>query len=611
MKILIKNFINPYPLEEIRKLFFLKSLCLILIIGCSGLSTDLKAQTNAISNQTNSKVTLGIKGGYDYPLFSLPFKELEYKGDRYLGAHLDYQFSSKWGFRLDYANIKTRPNILIPDSIYYGLNKEPAVKNTMPLKRQFVGIGPTYATGNSRWKFLVSPMIGYAWLSGGDASATSMDTKSLPGATTDLLLINTGFNDQVLSAKLDLDLSYAITDNISLTLGAYYLRHFGVHFDTFNDLGYGNLPIAHGEAIFDHSVNPYTFTNQSPNIITNDPTKNKCKDLSSVGLTLGLDFTFGKKVKSKIKEPPCLICPDGKNKVVVTVRDELSKKIIPNADVAIKNMQGNIIATGTTNSFGAADFGGIQKGDYLVTGNVYGIETTIASISNDEFLPNAIIQEEVLYTDLRFILKGKTLNRDTRGREPNVIVSLTNVQTRNVQQDNSDGNGAFGFRLDKNASYELVGNKANRLSDIEKTSTVGLTRSTTLFVDLELEMDDFDCNHETLLDIKYELAKHRLTPSAKFELDRLVQYMKDHQTSRIVLGSHTDCRGNDTYNYRLSRRRAQSAATYIASRGINQARIISEGHGERRLLNRCDDGVNCSESEHRVNRRTEAKLICE
>ena len=239
------------------------------------------------------------------------------------------------------------------------------------------------------------------------------------------------------------------------------------------------------------------------------------------------------------------------------------------------------------------------------------METTIANVSKEEFLPNAVLQKEVRYTDLRFILKGKTINKNNRSQEPNVIVSLTNLVNRNVKQDNSDGRGGFGFRLDKNASYELVGTKENKLSEIERTSTVGLTRSTTLFVDLELGVDNFDCNQGTLLDIKYELAKHRLTPSAKIELDRLVQYLKDHQGSRIVLGSHTDSRGNDTYNYRLSRRRANSAATYIASKGIDSSRIISEGHGERRLLNRCDDGINCSEAEHQINRRTEAKLICD
>lgn len=273
-------------------------------------------------------------------------------------------------------------------------------------------------------------------------------------------------------------------------------------------------------------------------------------------------------------------------------------------------MNGNIIATGTTNAYGAVSFGDIKKGDFVVTGDVYGITTTTSSIVSDEFVNNDIIQKEVLYTDLRFILKGSTMNKNTGAYEPNVIVSLTNSQTRNVKQDNSDGKGAFRFRLDKNTSYELVGNKENKLSDIERTSTVGLTRSTTLFVDLKLGVEDFNCGQGAVLDIKYEFAKHSLTLSAKFELDRLVQYMKDHSESKIILASHTDCRGDDNSNYRLSRKRAKEASSYIVSKGIANNRITSEGHGERRLLNHCDDGVNCSEEEHRVNRRTEAKLIC-
>jgi len=270
MKIQIKRIIPLLFRKEKRNLLNFKMLFLLIVIVMIGLPTA-KAQVATSNNLTQSRLSIGIKGGYDHPLFSMPFNELNYKGGRYLGANLDYRFASRIGIRLDYANIKTQPNFLIPDSIYYGTNSAPVLKNRIPITRHFVGLGPTYTIGNEKLHLLVAPMGGYSWLSGGDAVATSMDIKAPTGTTPDLLLVNTGFNDQAWSAKLDLELNYAITNNLRLTLGAYYLRHFGVHLDTYSDLGYGTLPIAHGEAIFDHTLNPYTFTNLPPNVVVNDP----------------------------------------------------------------------------------------------------------------------------------------------------------------------------------------------------------------------------------------------------------------------------------------------------------------------------------------------------
>ncbi len=573
----------------------------------------LMLSTNANAQQATNNVSafsLGVKAGYDHPLFKIPVNEMDYNGGRYLGAHADYRLFNALGLRVDYANIKSTPQILIPNQVYYGTTPSKTLQQTISLKRNFIGIGPSFSTANPIYNVTVAPMVGYTWIKGGDAYMESDDPAPLGG--TDILLLNTGFNDRALSAKLDVDLNVRVTKNLELTLGTYYLRHFGVHYDDMLDTdNTGPYPIAHGERVFDQTPNPHTMTSQPANIIANDPDKPNCMDLSSIGANLGVRWTFGKR-KIRDTEKDCITCgcPDDAHKVVVTVRDELSQKVIPNADVALKDMQGNIVATGTTNTFGVVDFGEINHGNYTAVGNVYGVETTIATILDAEFKPDVVIQKEVLYTDLRFILKGVVVNKNTRNAEPNVVVTLTEDRTRAVKQDNSDGKGAFVFRLDRNSSYEIVGVKENKLSDIERASTVGLTRSTTLFVDLELGVDDFDCGVGTVLDVKYEYDKWFLTTNAKFELDRLVRYMKDHQVARIELSSHTDSRGRHSYNEELSQKRAQSAVDYIVTKGIGRSRIIAQGYGETRLKNRCADGVSCSEAEHRINRRTEAKLIC-
>jgi hypothetical protein len=47
----------------------------------------------------------------------------------------------------------------------------------------------------------------------------------------------------------------------------------------------------------------------------------------------------------------------------------------------------------------------------------------------------------------------------------------------------------------------------------------------------------------------------------------------------------------------------------VVSKGIKAERIIAKGYGENVLLNRCADGVECSEDEHQLNRRTEFKIL--
>ena len=86
-------------------------------------------------------------------------------------------------------------------------------------------------------------------------------------------------------------------------------------------------------------------------------------------------------------------------------------------------------------------------------------------------------------------------------------------------------------------------------------------------------------------------------------------FLKENPTVSIELISHTDCRGLDEYNMVLSKKRSVSAVTYILSKGISKERVQAKWFGETVLLNRCDDNVECTEEEHKVNRRTEFKVV--
>ncbi|MCF6306724.1 MAG: OmpA family protein [Flavobacteriaceae bacterium] len=110
------------------------------------------------------------------------------------------------------------------------------------------------------------------------------------------------------------------------------------------------------------------------------------------------------------------------------------------------------------------------------------------------------------------------------------------------------------------------------------------------------------------LNINWNLNSATLTPSAKSEIDtKLLPVLA--QGVSVEIASHTDSRGTKENNRDLSERRAQAVTNYLISKGVNTSRIVSNGYGESQLLNRCSDGVSCTERDHRVNRRTQFRVI--
>lgn len=109
--------------------------------------------------------------------------------------------------------------------------------------------------------------------------------------------------------------------------------------------------------------------------------------------------------------------------------------------------------------------------------------------------------------------------------------------------------------------------------------------------------------------IYFDLGKWDVRPDAAVELDKIVNAMKEFPNLVIELGSHTDSRSSAKFNQTLSQKRAESSGQYILSMGIEPKRLTWKGYGESKLLNKCKDGVKCSEADHAKNRRTEFKII--
>ncbi|HTA63242.1 MAG TPA: OmpA family protein [Bacteroidia bacterium] len=124
-------------------------------------------------------------------------------------------------------------------------------------------------------------------------------------------------------------------------------------------------------------------------------------------------------------------------------------------------------------------------------------------------------------------------------------------------------------------------------------------------VEKNIELKKIDVGKSIVLrNIFFDFDKATIRPESANELDRLIKLLVDNPTLRIELGSHTDSKGSDDYNMKLSQQRSQSVVNYLITKGIATARLEAKGYGETVPIatNDTDDG-------RQQNRRTEFKIL--
>lgn len=104
--------------------------------------------------------------------------------------------------------------------------------------------------------------------------------------------------------------------------------------------------------------------------------------------------------------------------------------------------------------------------------------------------------------------------------------------------------------------------------------------------------------------IYFDLDKWDIRPDAEVEIVKVLQVLEDYPQMKVEIGSHTDSRASHAYNQRLSERRAASTRDWLVSNGVDPVRLTAVGYGETQLVNDCADGVDCTEDQHQLNRRS-------
>lgn len=260
--------------------------------------------------------------------------------------------------------------------------------------------------------------------------------------------------------------------------------------------------------------------------------------------------------------------------------------------------------------------------DYELT---YINKITGETISQESFKTNCNNEQEYFvkyYYNGNYILNGTITDASTSEPISNASLELFNPETNEtIATINTDATGKYSYEGLEGVAPGDVLNLEIRASaeDYESANwklEKVLDRTGIITYDGSLKPSD---NYAELQDILasfiiyYDFDRSNIRNSEVEIMNKVVTFMNEHPEVRIELSSHTDCRGSDSYNMKLSERRAESARKYIAEKINDPSRLVAKGYGETKLTNSCDcqAGNACASKDHQLNRRTEFKLIME
>jgi len=171
------------------------------------------------------------------------------------------------------------------------------------------------------------------------------------------------------------------------------------------------------------------------------------------------------------------------------------------------------------------------------------------------------------------------------------------------QESNDMGETKFGVACDETANFN-----ATRPGYQNGTATMPKSKNGAQSIVINLiPIQPIITETEVILQpIYFEYDQSNITAQGAEELDKLVKVMNQLPALVINATSHTDSRGSDSYNLKLSDRRAKSTVQYILSKGISKDRITGTGMGETQPKVAC---TACTEEEHAQNRRSEFLII--
>jgi outer membrane protein OmpA-like peptidoglycan-associated protein/tetratricopeptide (TPR) repeat protein len=259
-------------------------------------------------------------------------------------------------------------------------------------------------------------------------------------------------------------------------------------------------------------------------------------------------------------------------------------------------------------SFNGNGYG--EKDIYLIT--FLGPEKPMVMNNEDNLLASlaAPVKETVIAPTVQIkeaqltILKGVITDAMTKKTLEATIDLIDNVKNEVVASFTSNSStGRYLVSLPAGRNYGIAVKKEGYLFHSENFDIPATAAFQEVTKDVELK--NVAVGSKIILkNIFFDFDKATLRPESTNELERLTQLLKDVPTLKIEISGHTDSKGADDYNKKLSDNRAKAVVAYLIGKGIAADRLTAVGYGEEQPI-----ATNDTDEGRQMNRRTEFKIL--
>lgn len=232
------------------------------------------------------------------------------------------------------------------------------------------------------------------------------------------------------------------------------------------------------------------------------------------------------------------------------------------------------------------------------------------------------------FTEIKRLVCERTLTGtifDSKTNETIEAAKVTLLDENNqvIEEVTTGKEGVYSFKVNCNKKYLI---RVERKQYSTKESSFSVSTGIDNKLDFTLEKEKIALIQElpklekikigtdlgktlNISMIYFDLGKAVITDAAAVELEKIYAVMQEYPKMRIDIRSHTDSRSSAKSNLVLSDKRAKSIMAWLVKKGIEAKRLKGKGFGESQLLNKCKDGVKCTEEEHLLNRRSEFMIV--
>ena len=281
---------------------------------------------------------------------------------------------------------------------------------------------------------------------------------------------------------------------------------------------------------------------------------------------------------------------DPELKLISVVSDEETHETII-TQVQFKAEKKGIDTTLTTSDDGSFTLLLKRKGNYIVSMESNGFEPKNQSISIPPFEEDTTMIFDFTLKPIpaKSFISVTVYDKKTKEKiDAEISYRFNNNSIPEIVNTNE---GYFEAEIEQKGKYVF---DVNAQGYINTSDSIDIsTLSDPIFANTDIYLTPIEIGTTVRLEhIYFDFDRATLKEESFKELNKVVKFMEDNETITIEIGGHTDSKGSEEYNQRLSQERAESVMNYLFENGIYNERVSAMGYGESQpeTTNETDEG---------------------